>query len=182
MITETQRGNREYGLIFNIQKFSLHDGTGIRTLVFLKGCPLTCEWCSNPEGQGDSPELVFSRDRCIGADECELCLRVCGPRAISCDGDGKAQIDRLACDNCGECVSACPSKALEMSCRLMSVDDVIREVEEDGSFYARSGGGLTVSGGEPLSQAEFVKQLLITARRRGLNTAIEPGLLPSAVP
>jgi pyruvate formate lyase activating enzyme len=98
---------------------------------------------------------------------------VCGPGAISCASDGKAEIDRLTCDNCGECASACPSKALEMSGRLMSVEDVIREVEEDGSFYARSGGGLTVSGGEPLSQAEFVKQLLITARRRGLNTAIE---------
>jgi pyruvate formate lyase activating enzyme len=173
MIAETQRQNQEHGLIFNIQKFSLHDGTGIRTLVFLKGCPLACEWCSNPEGQGDSAELVFTRALCIGTDECERCLRVCGPRAISCGSDGKVEVDRLACDNCGECTSACPSKALEMSGRLMCVDDVIREVEEDGSFYARSGGGLTVSGGEPLSQAEFVKQLLITARRRGLNTAIE---------
>ncbi len=167
------RRDKTQGLIFNIQKFSLHDGTGIRTLVFLKGCPLACEWCSNPEGQSDSAELVFTRDLCIGADECERCLRVCGPRAISRDSDAKVEIDRLACDDCGECVSACPSRALEMSGRLMSVDDVIREVEEDGSFYARSGGGLTVSGGEPLSQAEFVKLLLITARRRGLNTAIE---------
>jgi pyruvate formate lyase activating enzyme len=173
MTTETQRGDRVQGLVFNIQKFSLHDGTGIRTLVFLKGCPLACEWCSNPEGQGDSAELVFTRDLCIGADECERCLGECRPRAIHCDSDGKVEIDRLACDDCGECASACPSKALEMSGRLMSVEDVIREVEEDGSFYARSGGGLTVSGGEPLSQAGFVKQVLITARRRGLNTAIE---------
>ncbi len=173
MIAETQSGHLEQGLIFNIQKFSLHDGTGIRTLVFLKGCPLACEWCSNPEGQGDSAELVFTRALCIGTDECERCLHVCSPRAISCGSDAKVEIDHLACDGCGECVSACPSKALEMSGRLMSVEDVIREVEEDGSFYARSGGGLTVSGGEPLSQPEFVKRLLATARRRGLNTAIE---------
>lgn len=173
MTAETKRGNQEQGLIFNIQKFSLHDGTGIRTLVFLKGCPLACRWCSNPEGQRSHSELVLTRDLCIGTDECERCLGVCGPHAIRCGSDGRVEIDRLLCDDCGECASVCPSKALEMSGRLLGVDEVIREVEEDGSFYARSGGGLTVSGGEPLSQAEFVKQLLITARRRGLNTAIE---------
>jgi pyruvate formate lyase activating enzyme len=170
---ETRSGSQEQGLVFNVQKFSLHDGTGIRTLVFLKGCPLACEWCSNPEGQGGSAELVHTRDLCIGLDECDRCLQVCGPGAIRRGDDGKVDIDRSACDDCGECAPACPSRALEMSGRLLSVDEVIREVEEDGSFYARSGGGLTVSGGEPLSQPEFVKRLLITARRRGLNTAIE---------
>jgi len=173
MTAETRRRGQEQGLIFNIQKFSLHDGAGIRTLVFLKGCPLACGWCSNPEGQRYTPELVLTRDRCMGTNECERCLPACRPGAIRCSSDGKVEIDRLACDDCGECASACPSRALEMSGRLMSVDDVIREVEEDGSFYARSGGGLTVSGGEPLSQPEFVKQLLIEARGRGLNTAIE---------
>jgi pyruvate formate lyase activating enzyme len=173
MTAETQRGNRERGLIFDIQKFSLHDGAGIRTLVFLKGCPLACGWCSNPEGQGHAAELVFTRALCLGTDECERCLRACDSAAILCGSDGSVEIDRLACDGCGECVSTCPSKALEMSGRLMSVDDVIREVEEDGSFYTRSGGGLTVSGGEQLSQPAFAKQLLMTARRRGLNTAIE---------
>jgi pyruvate formate lyase activating enzyme len=173
MNAETQNGNHEQGLVFDIQKFSLHDGAGIRTLVFLKGCPLACEWCSNPEGQCHTAELVFARGLCLGTAECERCLDVCGAGAIRSGRDGRVEIDRAACDSCGECVATCPSKALEMSGRLMSVDDVIREVEEDGSFYARSGGGLTVSGGEPLSQPAFVKQLLITARGRGLNTAIE---------
>ena len=115
MIAETQRGQREHGLIFNIQKFSLHDGAGIRTLVFLKGCPLACEWCSNPEGQGDSAELVFTRALCIGPDECERCLHVCGPRAISCGSDAKVEIDRLACDGCGECASSCPRGTWEVT-------------------------------------------------------------------
>jgi pyruvate formate lyase activating enzyme len=161
------------GLVFNIQQFSLHDGAGIRTLVFFKGCPLACEWCSNPEGQADSPELIFASERCIGTNQCDGCIGACGPRAIRCGTDGRIEIDRELCDGCGECATACPSEALEISGRLMSVDDVIREVEEDAGFYARSGGGLTISGGEPLSQAEFVKQLLVAARRRGLNTAIE---------
>lgn len=173
MTDTTRSGSQPQGLIFDIQRFSLHDGTGIRTLVFLKGCPLACGWCSNPEGQVDSPELNFSRGLCIGMDGCERCLHTCGRGAISRGCDGKIDIDRLACDDCGDCTSDCPSRALEISGRFMSVEDVIRQVEEDGSFYARSGGGLTVSGGEPLTQPEFVKQLLITAKRRGLNTAIE---------
>jgi pyruvate formate lyase activating enzyme len=167
----SEQGKR--GLIFDIQKFSLHDGAGIRTLVFFKGCPLACAWCSNPEGQAYSAELAYARDRCIGTGECDCCLSACAARAIGRAGDGKVEIDRELCDDCGECARACPSKALEMSGERVSVEDVIRAVEEDGGFYVRSGGGLTLSGGEPLSQAAFVKQLLVTARRRGLDTAIE---------
>jgi pyruvate formate lyase activating enzyme len=171
-----KQGRREEGtrgLIFDIQKFSLHDGTGIRTLVFFKGCPLACAWCSNPEGQAYSAELAYARDRCIGTTECDRCLSACATGAIGQDGDGRVEIDRKLCDDCGECTRACPSKALEMSGERVSVEDVIRAVEEDGGFYVRSGGGVTLSGGEPLSQAAFVKQLLVTARRRGLDTAIE---------
>jgi pyruvate formate lyase activating enzyme len=161
------------GLIFDIQKFSLHDGEGIRTLVFFKGCPLSCAWCSNPEGQASRPELVVARDRCIGTGECDRCLSACGAGALGRASDGKVEIDRRRCDGCGDCADACPSKALEVSGEFASVDDVIRAVEEDGAFYARSGGGLTLSGGEPLSQAGFARDLLATARARGLDTAIE---------
>ncbi len=173
MIDETPQPEQALGLIFNIQKFSLHDGSGIRTLVFLKGCPLACQWCSNPESQGVAAELIYARAQCIGLGECDRCLAVCDPGAIGRGSDEKVEIDRRACDSCGRCATVCPSKALEMSGKLMSVDDVIREVEEDGTFYARSGGGLSVSGGEPLSQPKFVKSLLITAHQRGLSTAIE---------
>jgi len=168
---EPEDGNR--GLIFDIQKFSLHDGEGIRTLVFFKGCPLACAWCSNPESQVYSAELVYARDRCIGTSECDRCLSACERGAIGTDSDGKVAIDRKRCDDCGECTHVCPSGALEISGEFMGVDDVIRAVEEDGAFYVRSGGGLTLSGGEPLSQIGFVKELLVTARGRGLDTAIE---------
>jgi pyruvate formate lyase activating enzyme len=173
MIGDTGDTDGARGLIFDIQKFSLHDGTGIRTLVFFKGCPLACAWCSNPEGQKHSAELIYAGDRCIGTDECDRCLPTCTAHAIGRGDDGEIEIDRGLCDNCGECAHACPSKALEMSGELVGVDDVIRAVEEDGGFYVRSGGGLTVSGGEPLSQADFVSSLLATARKRGLDTVIE---------
>jgi len=173
MISDTLSDSGARGWIFNIQKFSLHDGSGIRTVVFLKGCPLACVWCSNPESQGYRPELLYAPARCIGAGECDRCIPVCKPAAIGRDGDGKAAIDRYSCDGCGDCARVCPSKALEMTGTLVGVDDVMRTVERDSGFYVRSGGGLTVSGGEPLAQPAFVEKLLATARRRGLDTAIE---------
>jgi pyruvate formate lyase activating enzyme len=169
----TDRQDQPRGRIFDIQKFSLHDGTGIRTLVFLKGCPLACAWCSNPEGQACSAELVYSRDRCLGTSECDRCIEACPAGAVGADADGKVKIDWQLCDNCGACVCVCPPKAFEVSGELVSVDHVMRVVEEDSGFYVRSGGGLTLSGGEPLSQGEFVRNLLVTARRRGLDAAIE---------
>ena len=161
------------GLVFNIQKISLHDGSGIRTLVFLKGCPLKCKWCANPEGQSHLPELAFNAEKCIGTKECDYCRRVCKQDAIDETDDGKVRIDRKRCTDCGDCAEACPSRALELFGEHMSVDDIIGIVEEDSSFYARSGGGLTVSGGEPLLQAEFVIRLLEAAQSRGIDTAIE---------
>jgi len=163
----------ETGLIFNIQKFSLHDGSGIRTLVFFKGCPLACKWCSNPEGQSYRPELAYKVAKCIGASECGLCSRACKHEAIRMDGEGKARIERNLCDNCGECAGECPSKALELLGRRVSVEDILKVVEQDSVFYARSGGGLTLSGGEPVSQAAFAIELLETARSRGIDTALE---------
>jgi len=161
------------GLIFNVQKFSLHDGPGIRTIVFLKGCPLACMWCSNPEGRSPSVELIHSCDRCIGTDECDRCIAVCPQQALSANGDGKVTVDRNRCDDCGECAYVCPSEALEVSGDWLGVNDVLRIVEEDDAFYARSGGGLTLSGGEPLAQGAFVYELLRAARDRGIDTAIE---------
>jgi len=160
-------------LIFNIQKFSLHDGAGIRTLVFFKGCPLACKWCSNPEGQSYAPEIAYKISKCIGMSECGLCSRACKNEAIRADNDGKAQIGRCLCDNCGECAEACPSKALDVMGKRMTPEEIIKIVEQDSAFYARSGGGLTLSGGEPISHAAFAINLLETAKSRGIDTALE---------
>lgn len=161
------------GLVFNIQKFSLHDGPGIRTIVFLKGCPLACMWCSNPEGRSTTTELILSCDRCIGTDECDRCITVCLEGAISRGEDGTVTIDRARCDGCGDCTYVCPSEALETSGDWVEVEEILRIVEEDDAFYARSGGGLTLSGGEPLAQGSFVRALLRAARDRGIDTAVE---------
>ena len=166
-------GAESRGLIFNIQRFSLHDGSGIRTLVFLQGCPLACRWCSNPEGQARLPVLAFDVNKCIGTVECDRCLQVCAEKAIAVSGDGMVRVERERCDHCGKCADVCPSMALSLLGRTMSVAEVIDVVEEDGSFYTRSGGGLTLSGGEPLSQARFAGELLKTARSRGIDTALE---------
>lgn len=170
------RQNRKYknlGLIFDIQKYSLHDGRGIRSLIFLKGCPLRCGWCSNPEGQSFFSELAYKEDKCIGIFECGRCIPACKEQAIQKGNDGKIVVQRSLCNNCGGCVDNCPSKAMALFGKYMSVDEVIKIVEEDSGFYARSGGGLTIGGGEPLSQAGFVTRLLRTAQSRGLDTALE---------
>ena len=121
------------GRVLNIQRYSLHDGSGIRTLVFLKGCPLTCLWCSNPESQQHVPELGFIESRCVGAGgPCGgACLSVCPVKALSLDTEDKPVIDRQTCDACGLCVSACPEDSLNVVGRDMSVDEVIAEVEKD---------------------------------------------------
>jgi len=163
--------------VFNIQKFSLHDGSGIRTLVFLKGCPLRCAWCSNPEGQSCAPQLAYDERKCIGRPACgDACRRACPVDAIAArqDGpDGKVEIDLDRCTACGECVLVCPSRALERLGESMTVEEVLEVVEQDSAFYARSGGGLTLSGGEPLTQAAFAARLLEAAQARGIDTAVE---------
>lgn len=161
------------GLVFNIQRYSLHDGPGIRTLVFLKGCPLRCRWCSNPESQQFDPELAFNEGKCIGSTECGLCLKECPHGAVFEKESGKMGVNREVCQACFQCVVVCPSLARKVFGERMSVDEVLSVAEADGIFYARSGGGITLSGGEPLAQPEFAGELLAEAKRRRLNTSME---------
>lgn len=169
-----QRTDADRGLVFNVQKFSLHDGSGIRTLVFLKGCPLRCAWCSNPEGQFCAPQLAYDERKCIGRQACQdACRRECPVEAIAARGDGKVEISLDRCNACGQCVGVCPSRALELLGESLTVEEVLEVVEQDSAFYVRSGGGLTLSGGEPLTQSAFAARLLAAAQARGIDTAIE---------
>jgi pyruvate formate lyase activating enzyme len=161
------------GTVFNIQKYSVHDGPGIRTVVFLKGCPLRCIWCSNPESQKPQPQLVYNRNKCLTLVHCVRCLEVCTAGAIKSGEENRVQIDRGTCTECLLCAKACPSLALNVYGEIMTVEQVIPKVEEDSAFYSRSGGGLTLGGGEPMHQAEFAVALLKEARRRRINTAME---------
>ena len=155
------------GYVFDIQRFSLKDGPGIRTLVFLKGCPLRCAWCDNPESQSLSPEIGEFPERCIG---CGSCINVCPERAITEDN---WQINRSLCTNCGKCAEVCPSGARKISGERKSVEDIVEEVEKDRLFYENSGGGVTLSGGEPLMQPAFSREILRICKKRGIHTAME---------
>ena len=171
---------KKKGLVFNIQKYSVHDGPGIRTIVFLKGCPLSCKWCSNPESQRREPELAFNSGRCLTFAKCTRCLQACLRGAIIREGDDSLRIDRSLCSGCPmNCAEACPSQGLIVYGQERSVDDVLKVVEQDAAFYTRSSGGLTLSGGEPLMQGEFDLALLRDARRRRIKTAVETcGMVP----
>jgi len=161
------------GIVFNIQKYAVHDGPGIRTVVFLKGCPLRCKWCSNPESQQLQPQLAVNREKCLGFEVCRHCRAICPRSALSADEDGRVVRDSTRCDDCLACGERCPAEALNVYGRQVSVAEVLKRVQEDEVFYSRSGGGLTLGGGEPLFQAEFALALLREARRRRLDTAIE---------
>ncbi len=157
------------GMVFNIQKYSIHDGPGIRTTVFLKGCPLNCWWCHNPESQEYNREIVFWEDRCIGCGDCE---KACKSGAITA-GEKGPEIDKTDCILCGRCTDACPAGALETIGKIMSAEDVMREIEKDFIFYEESGGGVTFSGGEPLVQDEFLYELLSDCRKKDIHTALD---------
>jgi pyruvate formate lyase activating enzyme len=157
------------GIVFDVKKFSIHDGPGIRTTVFLKGCPLSCWWCHNPEGQVGEPELILRPNRCIG---CGACLDVCEREAIVLEGD-VIVTQRERCTACGACVEACYTEARGLVGRSMTVAQVMDEIERDVAFYDQSGGGVTFSGGEPLAQPEFLRALLRACKERGLHTALD---------
>lgn len=162
------------GLVVNIQHFCTQDGPGIRTTVFLKGCSVRCKWCSNPETIHRKPELAYKESLCIGEKECGECLKVCPENAIFVpEPGGKVKINWDLCTNCGLCPPVCPPIALYMHGTLMTVAEVIDEVEQDSAFYAESGGGLTISGGECQLQPDFTAALFVEAHKRGINTAIE---------
>ena len=158
------------GIVFNIQHFSIHDGEGIRTTVFLKGCPLRCAWCSNPESQRVSPELSYIRSRCIQCGECRNCE---DSRAVTVHENGTVAVDVTRCVDAENFRDVCPAQALTVMGEHMSVEEVIKRVEEDSAFYRNSFGGVTVSGGEPLMQADFTEALLKEARHRYIDTNIE---------
>jgi len=161
-------------MVFNVQKYSVHDGPGIRTIVFLKGCSLSCRWCSNPESQQREPELAFNAGRCLGVSKCGHCIVACPYGSITLGDDDKLRINRSHCTSCHmPCAAACPAQGLLVYGKQRTVDDVLNVVEQDMAFYARSGGGLTLSGGEPLLQGEFAVALLREARARRIKTAVE---------
>lgn len=157
------------GVIFNIQKCSIHDGPGIRTLVFLKGCPLRCLWCSNPESQKVEPEIASLYKRCIG---CRACEKICPQKAISCK-NSQMLIDKELCNNCNLCAEVCCTNSKQVMGKKMTVDEVLIEILKDRPFYKKSGGGVTFSGGEPLMQPDFLLEILKKCKNLGIDTAIE---------
>lgn len=156
------------GTVFDMQRFSLHDGPGIRTIVFLKGCPLHCRWCSNPESQNNSPIVMYKKSDCF---KCGRCISVCKVGAISFDNE--THINREKCTGCGECTNVCPSGALVLKGKTMTIQQAIKELKKDATIFRRSNGGVTLSGGEPLVQHEFASQLLLACKSQGWSTAIE---------
>ena len=158
------------GRVFDIKKYSINDGPGIRTTVFFKGCPLQCRWCHNPEGQSFAPEVMLRTSRCLK--DCAECLSVCPEGALSKSGPVPV-LNRDLCTACGKCSEACPTQALEVIGRLISVGDLLNEIERDRVFYEESGGGVTFSGGEPLAQPEFLDEVLALCRERQIHTAVD---------
>jgi len=157
------------GTVFNISRYAIHDGPGIRTTVFLKGCPLNCWWCHNPESMSRAPQLAVRMNRCI---RCGACLGECSNHAISMV-DGEIVNDPASCRLCLACAAACPADAREITGRSMTVAEVIAEVKKDIPFYDESGGGVTFSGGEPLMQPEFLIELLDASGRLDLHRTVD---------
>ncbi|WP_432738148.1 choline TMA-lyase-activating enzyme [Maridesulfovibrio sp. FT414] len=157
--------------IFNIQKYNMYDGPGVRTLVFFKGCPLRCEWCSNPEGQLKRFQVLFKKDACVN---CGACVSVCPAGVHRMDNAGKHYVDREAeCIGCRKCEPVCFEKALAVMGESRTISELMEIIEEDRPFYETSGGGVTLGGGEVLSQPEAAASLLQVCKQRGINTAIE---------
>lgn len=155
-------------MIFDIMRYAIHDGPGIRTTLFFKGCPLDCIWCHNPEGKSREPEFMWWKERCI---QCRNCQNACSRGAISFPDD--FSLEKAKCDLCRSCVDACPSRALEMVGEKMTVPQLMMEIEKDTIFYEESGGGVTFSGGEPLMQPGLLYSLLKACKARGIHTAVD---------
>lgn len=161
------------GIVFHIIHGSFVDGHGVRTTVFLKGCPLRCLWCCNPEGQAECPEIKITSGKC---NRCEKCMRICPNRAILLNGEGenvRVSIDRDLCTNCKECIDVCFTGALEVFGKDMSAGEVFHIVQQDRLYYQYSGGGVTIGGGEPTSQPSFTYGLLKKCQTSGIHTAVD---------
>ena len=161
--------NQQTGTVFNIQRYSIDDGPGVRTTVFFKGCPLTCLWCSNPESQNPVPEVSWRYTSCK---RCGTCVSVCPEKAITFENDDLI-VDRAKCKRCGKCVDACIHEALSISGKEMTVEEVFKVVKRDYDYYEASGGGITASGGEILAQADFVAALFRRCREEGIGTCAD---------
>lgn len=166
------------GNIFKIQRFSISDGPGIRTTIFFKGCSLKCQWCGNPEGQNPDLELMYHSVKCL--DGCHACLDICQPKAISKQAN-QAILHRKLCTDCFMCIKVCSPQALTQVGKTLTLEGVMKEVERDEPFYGHSGGGVTLSGGDPLFQPEFTKQLLRMCKQRSFHTIVDTtGYVPWA--
>lgn len=176
-------GFEKKGLIFNIQGYSVHDGPGIRTELFMKGCPLSCEWCSNPEGMRVYPETGVDGSKCIGLDNCQQCLKACKQEALLVSAENKiVAIDRDKCIHCQSCAARCPSGALKPWGIRYSVDEIMERVLKDKVFFDTTGGGVTISGGEALLQKDFVIEVFKRCKEFGIHTCLESALhVPSEV-
>lgn len=159
----------EQGLVFDIKRYAINDGPGIRVSIFFKGCPLNCRWCHNPESISPQIEKLFSAERCIG---CGECVRVCPVQACRLTPQGVVT-DLDLCTLCGQCAEVCPTRASEMSGRVCSIDELLEVIERERPFFERSGGGVTFSGGEPLLQSPFLIALLDACGRRGVHRAVD---------
>lgn len=162
-------GNRE-GLIFDFKKYSINDGPGIRTTVFFKGCPLRCRWCHNPEGQSFAPEIMIRTSRCLA--DCSECITACPENAIAKTA-GVLVLNREKCTACGKCTDICPAQAIEMVGRRVNSAQLMGEIEKDRIFLEQSGGGVTFSGGEPLSQPGFLSEILEYCREKEIHTTVD---------
>ena len=158
------------GMITNIQRFSTHDGPGIRTTVFFKGCGMNCLWCHNPETISPNRQIFSYPKKCIG---CGKCIAVCPERAHQTGADGNKIFLRELCKACGKCADICYARALEIVGKSVTIDEVINEIEEDAAFYKNSGGGATFSGGEPMLQIDFLTSLLIECGKKEIHTAVD---------
>ena len=158
------------GHIFQIQRWSVHDGEGIRTTVFLKGCPLRCRWCANPESWNHTPEVLFFRNQCRG---CGRCIEACAQGALTWEGDRAGFPLPSRCRGCGTCCTVCPAGARKPIGSIVEVEDVLRVVRRDSVFYRESGGGITFSGGEPFAQPEFLSRLAASCSALGIHIAVE---------
>lgn len=164
------------GTVINIQRFTVNDGPGIRTELFLKGCPLRCIWCSNPESMKAHPEVGVYGDRCIGIQECGQCLRACKQQALLSADNKIVAIDRKKCVNCTACARACVNDTLKIFGQIMSVDEIMTLLKSEKGFFTQSGGGVTISGGDPLVQWEFVRDICQECQRYRIHTCVETEL------